>query len=213
LKKITDINQILISKEFNAIEDLAKIAESDPYVLEGILQGVISSQDTLRFNSFMVLSHLAEHTPSVLYPHWQFFVDMLSSSNAYHRSIGVRLIADLTAIDKDKRFDAIFKSFYDLLYDEKVMVARYMVQSTSKIFKFKPYLIDGIVKRLLGVEQESRPRSQKDLVCADIIEAFNDIYNDYPHRDEIMAFVKRQLGSSSPKGRKAAADFLKSHNE
>jgi len=212
MKNKEDITQLLSSKQFKAIEDIVDLAVSQPEVLGWILEGLQSSEDTLRFNCFEVLLHIAEQVPSLLYPHWQYFMDMLSSSNAYHRSIGLRMIAALTAVDVKKRFDETFEDFFELLYDDKVMVARYLVQSIPGIFAFKPYLTQKIVDRLFEIEHGSKPRSQKDLVCADIIEALAQIYEDYPDQRKIIAFVQRQCDSSSPKARKAARDFLKIHS-
>ena len=88
-----------------------------------------------------------------------------------------------------------------------------MVQSTPRIFEGKPYLTPKIVDRLLEVEKVSDLRSQKDLVCADIIDALAQIYEDFPDQEKIMAFVRRQRESTSPKTRKAARDFMKIHGD
>ena len=48
-----------------------------------------------------------------------------------------------------------------------------------------------------------------DLVKAYAIQAFGLYYSLSPRKKEIVAFVKDQADSTSPKARKAAKDFLK----
>jgi hypothetical protein len=49
------------------------------------------------------------------------------------------------------------------------------------------------------------------LVKSDIIEAFDEYFEEAEDKEKIIEFVKRQLGCDSPKTRKAAARFLASH--
>jgi len=47
-----------------------------------------------------------------------------------------------------------------------------------------------------------------DLVKSDIIEAFDEYFEDAANKEKIIEFVKGQLDCDSPKTRKAVARFL-----
>lgn len=207
----TDVYQMLCNKELSNLSDIAKLAMAEPDVLFAITKGVTSKEDVFRYNCFLVLSQIVEDSPGLLYAHWVYFEQLLDSPNAYHRSIAVRMLAGMTPVDNEKRFEAIFDHYYMLLNDEKVMVSRFLVQSSSKIIKAKPSLSQKITLKLLDVDKTCHTQSRIDLICADIIEFLNNVYDDYAEQEKICAFVRRQLGNSSPKARKAASIFLKTH--
>ena len=43
-----------------------------------------------------------------------FFVNLLSSDNTYHKLSAIRIIANLTKIDTENKFEKIFNRYYDL---------------------------------------------------------------------------------------------------
>ena len=51
------------------------------------------------------------------------------------------------------------------------------------------------------------------MISADIIGAFEEFFEDSHNKEEILAFVERQLECSSPKTRKAAKAFLDKHSK
>jgi hypothetical protein len=177
--------------------------------LEELLDGIVSKDDTYRYNCFKVLVQISENEPLVLYPEWDRFVGLLGSPNAFHRSISVQIIAGLTGADTEKRFDDIFDLYFGMLDDEKVVVARYLAQNAWKIARSKPYLLERTTERLLDVDETHHTQSRKDLIKADVIQSFEALFDQVQDKKRVLAFVEQQLESSSPKARKAAKSFLK----
>jgi hypothetical protein len=207
------LHEALADKEHPNLEKAMQLALADGKALKVLLDGVLSKDDTYRYNCFKLLVQISDDHPLVLYPEWDYFVELLSSSNSYHRSIALQIIANLTKADDENRFDGIFDPYFGLLNDEKVVTARYLAQSAGRIVRAKPHLQAKITEKLLEIDGTHHAQGRKDLISADIIGAFEEFFEDSHDKEEILAFVERQLKCSSPKTRKAAKAFLDKHSK
>ena len=134
---------------------------------------------------------------------------MLSSENSYHQNIAVCLLANLTACDQPRKFEKLFDQYFSLLEAGGMILARYVAQSAGIIARYKPHLQAKITQRLLSIERSHQP--QKELIKTDVINSFDQYFKEARDKEEILAFVNRQIKSSSPKTQKAAKVFLKKH--
>ncbi len=170
-----------------------------------LLKALKSKDDRERYGSFEVLLRVSEEKPESLYPHWEFLAEMLDSQNAYWKLIAVRLIANLTTVDSESRFEEIFDKYYNLLNDS-VIVAGHITASSGKIARAKPKLRAAITDRLLNIDKTAQ--KHKDLIKAGAIESFGDYFAESEDKERIIAFVRQQLNGESPKTRKIAKEFL-----
>jgi hypothetical protein len=205
----TDLYEMLADKEHPSLEEALQLAISDEGVLKEILAGVVSKDEAFRYNCFKVLRQISEDHPLILYPEWDYFIALLGSSNAYHRSIAVQILANLTPVDAQRRFEAIFDRHFGFLDDEKIIVTRSLVLSSGTIARAKPSLQARIVEKLLGIDETHH--KHKDLIKADAIQSFDEFFEEIDNKKEILAFVEDQLECSSPKTREAAKAFLNKH--
>jgi len=196
----------LDKKDVN-IKKLAEQALTDNELLNELLKGVVSKDNTTRSNSFNVMQIISEEKPEVLYPEWDYFKKMLKSKNNYHRYIASYILADLTKVDKENKFDAIFEDYYGILAGDKVMAASHVALNSSKIALNKPELQSKIIDRLLDIDNIHQGR-QKELVKSYVIEALRKMYPEIKDKERVMKFIEEQLESSSPKTRDLAACFL-----
>jgi hypothetical protein len=187
---------------------LAKKAMKDKRVLPKLLQGILSKQDKTRYTSFMALMFVCEEHPDLLYPQWDHFVSLLDRENTHSKYIGSYLVANLIAVDRDDKFDRIFDRYYSLLDDKSVIPAAHIARNSGKIVKAKPELESKITDRLLRIDSTHHKPYHKELIKAEAIAAFDGYFEIAKDKDEIVKFVKKQLGSKSPKTRKGAKEFL-----
>ncbi len=209
----TDLRKMLVDKDHPQLEEAMRLALTDGGALDVLLDGMTSKEDTYRYNCFEVLLRISESRPQVLYPQWDHFVELLGSSNGFYRSMALRLIANLTGADEEERFETIFECYFELLDDEKVMVARYLAQSAKVIARRKPHLQARIAEKLLGIEQTHHTEGRKALIEADALEFLETFFEVLPNKEGALAFAEGLLMSSSPKARKAAQTFLGKHRE
>jgi hypothetical protein len=188
------------------IESVANKALKDEEVLSELLGNLKIKKETVRFNSFNALLLITEKHPGALYPKWDFFADMLDSDNTYRKFIAVHLIANLTKIDTENKFEKIFDEYYNLLNDS-VIVAGHITALSGKIAKAKPKLQLKITNKLLNIDKTNQ--KHKDLIKAGAIESFSEYFEETKNKERIIGFVNAQLNCESPKTRKIAKQFLK----
>jgi len=207
-KKNQEIMLNLNKKDF-APESLVKKAIKDPKILNELVENLVIKDETIRYNSHKVLLIVSEVNPEVLYSKWDFFVNLLKSKNNFHKVIGLQIIANLTKIDREKKFEDIFDIYCDLLDAKSVMTAANLARNLGKIANAKPNLRSKITNKLLEIEKTSHEPGRKELIKASVIESFREFFEVSDNRDLIINFVKKQLNSSSPKTRNTAEKFLK----
>ncbi|MGF7118836.1 hypothetical protein [Methanobacterium oryzae] len=200
----------LDKKDIN-LENLARKTLSDNKLLDELMKGILSKDNTIRGNSFKILESLSEENPEFLYPHWDNFSKMLKSKNNYHRYIAIYLLANLTAIDVENKFEAIFDEYFLILGGDKAMTASHVALNSSKIALNKPELQEKIIDMLLNID-EIHQGKQTEMIKAYVIEALLGIYSEIEDKERVLEFVKAQLESKSPKTRKTAAKFLDKYN-
>ncbi|HOI39591.1 MAG TPA: hypothetical protein PL168_02580 [Methanobacterium sp.] len=189
------------------VEALAKDALNDEVLFHELLRGVRSKDDTIRQNSFKCLQIIAEENPHSLYPQWDYFQVMLSSRNNYHKYIAIYILASLTSVDVDNRFEGIFDEYYGILAGDKAMTASHVALNSSIIIRNKPELESRIVDILMSIDDIHQGK-QKELIKAYAIESLMKIYPDVSDPQKIEEFVRTQLDSKSPKTRNMAQCFL-----
>lgn len=189
------------------VKNLSQKALADDKLFKELLSGVLSKNNTIRSNSFRTLLLVSEDKPEFLYLEWDYFLNMLKSSNNYHRYIATYILANLTRADRENKFNIIFDDYFGLLASEKVMIASHVAANSPTIFNAKPDLQSQIIEKLINIDAIHQGK-QKELVKAYAIEALQKIYPYAEDKEKIMVFVKAQLTSSSPKTRDMASCFL-----
>ena len=190
----------------------AKKVTENPDLINQYIDGLLSKNETYRYNCFKVLYIVSENKPDLLYPHWNFFVNHLRSYNNYHKMSAILIITNLISVDTEDRFENVFDEFFENLKSRKTIVPIYIIKSSGKIVNFKPDLEGEITELLLNIEN-IHPSKQIELVKAAVIESFSEFYENSKKKDEILHFVKNQINSHSPKTRKSAKEFLNKWGE
>jgi hypothetical protein len=198
----------LKKKDFKP-ESLVNKAIEDSKILTKLINNIHVKDEKIRYNSHKVLLLVSELDPEVLYPQWDFFVNLLKSNNNFHKVIGIQILANLSKVDVDNKFEMIFNLYCALLDAKSVMTASHLAMNLGKIAKVKASLREKVTEILLNIDKTSHERGRKDLIKASVIKSFIEYLDLIKDKDEIIKFVKDQLNSSSPKTKKMAEDFLK----
>lgn len=188
--------------------DLLPVLET---TLVEYLKGIDAStrKTEIRSACYKALLEIAENQPDVLLPHWDYLVGLLHCGNGSTQYCAVHLLGPMARVDKTGRFEAILDTFFDLLDDESVMVASHTAAVAGQIALAQPELQSRISKKLFGINHTHFDPERKGLVCSYAIGSFDEYFSQADNPDEIAAFVREQLKSTSPKTRKMAASFLK----
>jgi len=198
-----------LSKKSVSVEGIAKKALKDEKVFSQVLEGLTSKKETIRFNSFKILLLISEKHPKVLYPKWDFFAELLSRDNTYHKYIAIYIIANLTRADTKNKFEKIFAKYYNLLNDKSVIPAAHLAANSGKIARAKPKLQTKITNKLLSIDKTHHDPERRDLIKGYAIESFSEYFEEAKNKKKIIEFVEKQLNSKSPRTKKKAKEFLK----
>jgi len=196
--------------EVQADRIVKQILQNREYFSE-LLDGIKAKDDKVRYPNAIALEVLSAKNPEIVYPEWDFFVELLSG-NAYQKSIAISTISNLTTIDKENKFEGIFDQYFSLLDDRSVIVARKLAMCAGRIAIAKPHLKPKVTSVLLSVEKTQHNPSRKDLIKGDIIKSLSEYFMDGKDKNRITQFVKNGLKSSSPSTVKKAKEFISKYN-
>ena len=190
------------------VANMAEKALGDERILSELLNNLKIKDETVRYNSSKALNFISQKNPEVLYPQWDYFVELLLSDHTYWKLSVIPVIANLTGVDTENKFEDVFDEFFGLLDDKSMITAAWITANSGKIAKAKPDLRTRITSTLLSIDRTHHDPERKDLIKAGAIESFEEYFEEAVDKKKILEFVKKQLECKSPKTRKSAKDFL-----
>jgi hypothetical protein len=199
----------LRKKEDNAVTLAGEVA-GDTSLLAVILDGISSREANVKYRCIKVLTIISENTPEALYPQFSLFDRLLDSDNNILKWNAIDIIANLTAVDSDHKFEAIYDRYYGLMNEGSMITAAHVVESSGKIVKAKPALRKRITEELLKTESIPLPTEEcRNIVKGKAIETFGRYFSRAENEEKIVAFVRNQATNSRNATRKKAELFLK----
>jgi hypothetical protein len=193
-------------------EELLQIAEQDFSLLPAVLKGTSSSNATIRYACAKVLMDLSEKYPERLYPHIDDFIALLDSKYRILTWNAMATIANLTRVDRDRKFDAIFDQYYGFLNNEYMVTVANVVGNSAKIALAKPHLVQRITSELLKVENiKLAPHLTaecKRVIIEHTIKSLDVFFEKIEAKEQVLSFVRKQLCSTRASLRKEAQSFL-----
>lgn len=172
--------------------------------LEVMFQTLESKDNNARYEAFKKLFELTEQKVDWIYDYWQTLVDMLSSRNSFHRSIGLLLIANLTRSDSEDKFSDIADRYLTFLEDEKFITARLCLQNVWRIAVNKEayrVIISDALKS--AYSRNIHLKRNQNLIKQDVIFSLAKIagfYKDEILSNEIEIIVKNETDKKTLKG-------------
>jgi hypothetical protein len=207
----TDLLQKLESKAFTKEKLLQKV-ERNFSLLPVVLKGVSSSKATVRYGCAKVLMDMSEKYPEILYPYFDNFILLLKSKYRILIWNAMAIIANLTRVDRDRKFDVIFDQYYGFLNDEYMVTVANVVGNSAKIALAKPHLVQRITSELLKVENiKLTPHLTaecKRVIIEHTVKSLDVFFEKIEARERVLSFVRKQLGSKRTSLRKEARSFL-----
>ena len=209
----SDLLRQLGSREITKIKLFEEVVESDFGLLSAVLEGTLSSKATVRYGCGSVFVDLSEKYPDRLYPYMDHFVALLDSEHRILTWNALAAIANLTAVDSDRRFDAIFDKYYSFLGNEYMVTVANVVANSAIIVSNKPYLADRITSELLKVQDlKMTPHLTEEcklVIAEQAIETFNTLIRYTQNKAALIVFAEKHQNSKRDSLKKEAQNFLK----
>lgn len=198
----------LISKNAD-IAEVSEKALKDEETLSEVFEGISSGKARIKYGCAKVLRFIAEKSPQVLYPKWNFFANMLNNTNTFLKCDGVYIIGHLAVVDSENKMDRVFDRLYDLLNDESMITAANLIGVSAIIAKAKPELEPKITNRLLNIDRTHHDAECKNVLKGHAILALDAYYKDSNDKKRILDFIRLELKNTRLGTRRKAVEFLK----
>ena len=197
-------------------EKLKEKVKNDFDLLPEMINGMSSDKAAIRYGCGKILMDLSEETPEKLYSHMDSFIEYLDSNYRIITWQAMAIIANLTPVDRENKFDEVFDKYYSFLDNEYMVTVANVVGHSGKIALAKPNLVNRITNKLLKVENiKTTPHLTdecKKVITGQAIISFGMFFNEIEKKDEVISFVKKYLNSSRKTLKSKAEEFLNKWN-
>jgi hypothetical protein len=211
----SQILQKLGDKSITKDQLLEKVKQNYALIPE-LLNGISSSKPTIRYGCSKILMDISEEKPEKLYPNMDFFINLLESKYRILTWNAIIIIANLTKIDKENKFESIFEKYYSFLENDYMITVTNVIDNSGKIALAKPHLTQKITDKLLSVENISitphLSEECKRVIIEHAIKSFNLFFPQIKQKEKVISFVKQYLNSSRKTLQTESENFLKKWN-
>ena len=192
-----------------SVESIVKRVIKDNNLIDNLIEFSSSEKATIKYKSLKVLTLLSEQNSKLLYSKWDFFVNLLDNENTFLRTIGATIIANLTIVDKDQKFENIFDKYYNLLEDKSMINAANIAQRSGIIAKAKPHLQDEITNKLLNIDKTHHSTECKNIIKGKAILSFEEYFEEYKNKEKIIQFAQKEFKNTRSATRKKAEKLIR----
>jgi hypothetical protein len=211
-----DANQLIeeISVKDVDVDKFVQLAIEDDRARDEIVKQMIMHPHIMvYYHCYYVVDKASRQRPDLFYPYWPEIAALLHHPNSYHRDFALTVIANLTQVDHDDLFARIYDDYFAHVNDAKFMTGQCCIQNSVKVFRHKPGLRERIVALLLNMDHLcTYTEKQKAVLRADILDVFDEVYEQVRDKTEVNAFIQNSISNSSPKTRRKAKALVKKHN-
>jgi len=193
-------------------EQLADRVIKKPELLSQILEGLNANEARIKYGCAKILRVISDREPAVLYPKFDFFVQLLNSNNSFMKWGAIYIIANLTAVDTSNKFEQIFDEYFAPIPGPVLITAANIIGGAAKIALAKPELTEKITQELLKVEKaEYQTTECRNVALGHAINAFDQFFHQIGHKEPVIDLIRKQLHNARSSTRKKAEKFLKKY--
>jgi hypothetical protein len=209
----TEMIEKIAEKDFD-VDKFAQLAINDEDARDEIVQQmIINPAIMVYYHCYYVLDNASHKRPELFYPYWGEIAELLHHENSYHRDFALEIIGNLSKVDHENRFAEIEDDYFGMFHDEKFMTGNCCVKNMLKIFRNKADQRERIIDTLLDIDNHCEyTEKQKGVLKADVLEIFEEVYEEVPERDAINQFIKAEVNCISPKTKKKAIKLIKKYS-
>jgi hypothetical protein len=187
---------------------MASAVEGNPALVAGLLSGLERNEPRVKNGCSKVLRVLAETYPETLLPHWDFIARLIESDNSFLRWDAIRVLACLAAVDPERRFDGIFRKYFQPVPGPVLITAANTV-GAARIAGARPDPAERIATEVLKVEHGSYQTAEcRNIAIGQAVLSLDRFFPNLRRKRRVVEFVRRQLANSRPATRKKAERFL-----
>jgi hypothetical protein len=179
-------------------------------VIEAAIGGVGSGIGRVRLGASKSLREASERAAESVYPHFDFFVGLLSSKNHILKWNATLTLANLAAVDGEGKLDRIMDLYLAPIDGPHMIDAANAICGAAAIAVAKPHLAAAIARRILAVERAGYATPEcRNVAIGHAIHALDRFFDALDDKNSVLAFVRRQAENPRPATRAKAERFLR----
>ncbi len=188
---------------------LAAKAIAEPRFVDVILNGLSADTPETKYGCARTLRILANDRPDLLYPRFDFFVDLLKAENNILQWEAAGALSHLVRVDQQRRFAKIFARYFAPIPGPVMITAANVIRGGARIARAQPKWADRIAGQILKVSQARYHTVEcRNVVFGHAILALGDFFDLVQDPKPVLRFVKKQLKNPRPATRKKAEQFI-----
>lgn len=153
---------------------------------------------------------ISKDNPSDLYPDFEFFAKLLDSSNNILKWTAIKIIGNLSKVDKKKKIDKLLPQITGFLKSGKLITANNAILALSEIAQNKPEYSGRIIKEFLKIEDYNFDTSEcKNIAIGKVLLALDKLKDRIKNRKSVLSFIERQTNNSRNATKKKAQALIK----
>ena len=203
----------LLSQFELAKADLAQIAETvcqTPALIPQLLEGLEAKQARVKFGCGKVLGQISEQHPSLVYPHFSRFVELLDNPNKILQWQAIRILSHLVPVDTEDRFAAIFDRYFAPIRGPVMITAGNIMAGAARMTRARPEWADRIARELLQVSRARYATPEcRNVAIGHALKALLEVFPLLSDPAPVLRFARRHRRNTRPAVRKKAEVFLK----
>ena len=204
-----EILEKIAEKDFD-VNGFAQLAIKNDHARNEIVRQMLTNSAIMvYYHCYYIIDKASQERPELFYPYWREIAELLHHKNSYHRDFALEIIGNLTIVDLDNRFAEIRDEYFSIINDEKFMTGNCCVKNLLKIYRQKADQRERIIELLLDIDNRcDYTEKQKGVLKADVLEIFDEIYEEVTERNKINEFIRTEANCISPKTRKKAKELI-----
>ncbi len=180
-----------------------------PALLADIYDGLSARDARTKYGCAKVLRIMSDTRPELLYPRFDFFVELLDGDNKIMQWQAIYVIANLAGVDSGNKFEKIFAKYFSPIPGPVLITAANVIGAAAKIALAKPEMADRIAVELLKVGRAKYQTAEcRNVALGGAIESFSQFFARIEDKKPVVRLVRRQLKNTRAATRKKAEKFL-----
>lgn len=201
-------------------EDITKVVDriiDKPKEIDELIEALKVEKRAVKFSYEKVLRLVSERRPELIYPYFDEFVSLLDCDNSFLKWGAIMTVANLTAVDRENKFEAVFRKYYAPIKGPVMVTAANIIGSSDKIALAKPELTQRITREILKVEKANYENKGipspecRNVAIGQAIDSYDQFFDQIDEKAKVIAFVKRQLKNTRKPVVKKAERFLRKY--
>ncbi len=191
------------------VQDITGKVIKKPELLPEVIEGFCSNKAGIKFKSAKILVQISRDKPDLLYDYFDFFAEQLNNKNNILKWSAIDILANLTPVDIQKKFDQLMPDYYAKLCEGSLITSGHVIAGSAVIVKSKPYLEEKVTASVLDIENIPLPTEEcRNIIKGHAITVFGDYFDYIGNKAGVIDFIRKELNNNRNSTKKKAEKFL-----